>query len=301
MVDSTSIIVAVLALAGAIAAAVLTGWTTFYSDERRRLSETEKLVAKYSGPLVLAANDLQSRLYSITETRDPLTWRDSNDRERNNLYRYTCFLVGRYLSWTYIFRHQAQFLYMRGKKGNKLVETMDMIEFTFSVTMQSTGIPFCLWRGEQMAIGELMSYKEEGEQFCLGYSKFITYWDDDSRDIQLWFQSLMRDIDTLADAFCQSQNQHPWVPVPDQRLRQLQHLLIELISILDPHKLQFDRTRNKRCAAATTCPCSHCMSRADQMPTTPTPLPAHSNTTAHQQFALECKKCKHLNLKMQGP
>ncbi|KAG0291351.1 hypothetical protein BGZ98_003047, partial [Dissophora globulifera] len=140
---------------------------------------------------------------------------------------------------------------------------MDMIEFTFNDTMQSTGIPFCLWRGEQMTIGELMTYKEEGEQFCLGYSKFITYWDDDSRNFQPWFQSLMRDIDTLADAFCQSQNQHPqvlvpdqrlqqlqnqhsWVPVPDQRLRQLQHLLIELISILDPHKLQFDRTRNKR-------------------------------------------------------
>ncbi|KAF8950871.1 hypothetical protein BGZ46_004305 [Entomortierella lignicola] len=287
MADSTSIIVAVIALVGAIAAAVLTGWTTFYSDERRRLIKTEKLVAKYSGPLVLAAHDLQSRLYSITEIRDPLTWRDSNDRERLNLYRYTCFLVGQYFSWTYIFRHQAQFLYMRGKKGSKLVETMDTIESTFTETMQNTEIPFCLWRGEQKTIGELMTYKEEGEQFCLSYSKFITYWGDDSKNFQPWFQSLVRDIDTLTDAFSQSQNQHPQVPVPDQRLRQLQHLLIELISILDPYKLQFDKTRNKRCAAATICPCSHCGPRSDHAPATPIPLPAHNDTIAHQQLVLE--------------
>lgn len=261
MTDNTSIIVAAIALVSGIGAAAVVGWTTFYSAKSTRLDETEVLIAKYRDPLVFAALDLQSRLYSIVIGGYPLSWRgDADDRKEKNLYRYTTFLVGRYLSWTYIFRRQAQFLHMRTHKDSKLTKTMDLIEFTFSYTMEERGSPFCLWRGEQMAIGELMTRKEEdGEQFCLGYAEFHSKLDNTNDDFKSWFDSLEADIDKLADAWMASR-QLP--DLPDQRLRQLQHLLIDLITILDPHKLQ--STRRNKCKQATVCPCSTCESQPSQ-------------------------------------
>jgi len=67
MVDVASIIVAVISLVGALVAAGFTAWFTYFSDERKRLSESEKLIAKYRDPLLLACQDLQSRLYNITD------------------------------------------------------------------------------------------------------------------------------------------------------------------------------------------------------------------------------------------
>lgn len=46
MVDVASIVVAVIALVGGLAAAAITGWFTYFSDERKRLNEAEKLIAK---------------------------------------------------------------------------------------------------------------------------------------------------------------------------------------------------------------------------------------------------------------
>ena len=42
MVDVASIVVAVIALGGGVIAAGITAWFTYFSDERKHLSEAEK-------------------------------------------------------------------------------------------------------------------------------------------------------------------------------------------------------------------------------------------------------------------
>ena len=114
MTDNATIIVAVISLTGTLLVVIITVWSNFYSDKRKRLSETEKLVKKYHDPLLFAAQDLQSRLYNITAYNNHLLgWMYSDERRKENLSRYTCFLVGQYLSWTYILRRQTQFLLTR--------------------------------------------------------------------------------------------------------------------------------------------------------------------------------------------
>ena len=60
-----AIIVAAISLVSALAAAAFTGWWTYYSAERTRLIDAQKLVDRYSDPILLAAQDLQERLYKI--------------------------------------------------------------------------------------------------------------------------------------------------------------------------------------------------------------------------------------------
>ncbi|KAG0008530.1 hypothetical protein BGZ81_004017, partial [Podila clonocystis] len=164
MNDNTPIIVGgIVTLVAGIVIAFVTAWATSHYAERTRLNDTEVLIAKYRDPLVCAAYELQSRLYSIVTGRFPLSWKgDADRRKQDHLVIYTPFLVGQYLSWTYIFRRQAQFLHIRTKKDIKLTKTMDLIEFLFSSTKNTKGSPFCLWGADQKAIGELMTDKGEG-------------------------------------------------------------------------------------------------------------------------------------------
>src|SRR2546421_7758617 len=108
MVDVVSIVISVISFLGALLAAGITGWFTIYSDERKRLSESEKLVAKYRDPLLLAARDLQSRLFNILDNN--LLGRFVNVPEESKnigLICYTSFLVGQYFAWTYILRRKT--------------------------------------------------------------------------------------------------------------------------------------------------------------------------------------------------
>jgi hypothetical protein len=68
MVDVASIVVAVIGLFSGLVAAAFTGWVAYYSEERKRLIDAQKLVDKYSDPILLASQDLQDRLRNILLT-----------------------------------------------------------------------------------------------------------------------------------------------------------------------------------------------------------------------------------------
>ena len=85
MVDVASIVVAVISFVGALVAAGFTAWFTYFSDERKRLSESEKLIAKYRDPLLLACQDLQSRLYNITDQGISKFFRMGGEQKKNLL------------------------------------------------------------------------------------------------------------------------------------------------------------------------------------------------------------------------
>src|SRR5271156_5798291 len=134
MVDIVSIVIAVLSLTGTLLTAGITAWFSFFTEERKRLSEAEKLVAKYRDPLLLAAQDLQSRLFNITELCI-LSWMERDKEQKDNLVQYTCFLIGQYLSWVHILRRQTQFLHFSTDKNNReLTRTLDLVQYAFGST-----------------------------------------------------------------------------------------------------------------------------------------------------------------------
>ena len=92
MVDIVAIVIAVISLIGSAISAGITALVTLQSDRAKRLSESEKLVAKYRDPLLLASMELQSRLYNILE-QDLLFYYDDASR-RDFVTLYTAFLVG---------------------------------------------------------------------------------------------------------------------------------------------------------------------------------------------------------------
>lgn len=261
MVDVVSIVIAVISFVGALSTALLTGWIGFWSDERKRLSESEKLVRKYRDPLLLAAQDLQSRLWSMADGNILASVNLQDTSQHETLVVYTAFLVGQYFSWTYILRRQAQFLCFSTDKENRdLSEILFAIQREFSKSdYEADGQPFRLWHGQQMAIGEIMTVREkdEGEFFCIGYAAFKTKWSAEP-SFEKWFEQIKPAIEKIGPA------RDPQVPRPDKRLRRLQHLLLELTHILDPKKVISGAARFKLCEGATGCNCRTCRSRKIQ-------------------------------------
>ena len=255
MVDVASIVLAIVSLVGAIGAAVITGWFAFYSDYRKRLSESEKLVAKYRDPLLLAASDLQSRLFNIVD-QGILNYFDSpNRRQRDTLTIYTCFLVGQYFAWTNILRRQAQFLCFSTDKQNKqLADILASVSHVFATDGKyGPDQPFLLWRGQQMAIGESMTIREDNgegkELVCLGYAAFSKKMEDET--FRQWFEPVIEGITTLFEQRGQPNG-------TEHRLRHLQHLLVDLISILDTKRLRAGGANSRRCRKSPKCTCLDC-------------------------------------------
>ena len=260
MVDVVSIIVSVISVVGAGVCALLTGWWAYHSDKNKRVSEAEKLVTKYRDPLLLAAKDLQSRCFNMIEDGFLAYWRGS-DAQKDLLVLYTAFLIGQYFSWVYILRRQAQFLCFCSDKDNeKLKRTLDEIQTIFSTDnyrrYEQAHKPFILCRGQQMAIGEIMTVrdgqdKDTGEHFCMGYAEFTQKWMHDDV-FHGWFRSIEADIIANAEKF------HHGAMIPDHRLRRLQHWLLDLIDILDNKRMYVGGSHLGPCRAAPNCGCSRC-------------------------------------------
>ncbi|KAM3070201.1 hypothetical protein ACMFMF_008554 [Clarireedia jacksonii] len=203
MVDVASIIIAVVSLAGSLVAALFTGWISYYLDQAKQRKATTALIRKYRDPLTLAAYDLQSRIWGLLSN---LLDYVEDEEKKENIYTYTAFLIGQYLSWTFILRRQAQFLRFSTEKTNKeLNQILDGIKDEFSKDRSHNNPsgendPLMLWRGQQMAIGELMTLQEEGGQlYCIGFAAFSERYHKD-HEFSKWFQPVKEGIDQLVTA-----------------------------------------------------------------------------------------------------
>ncbi|PQE19388.1 ccch zinc finger protein [Rutstroemia sp. NJR-2017a BBW] len=243
MVDTASIIIAVVSLVGSLVAALFTGWISYYLDQAKQRKATTALIRKYRDPLTLAA------LLDYVEDAE----------KRENIYTYTAFLIGQYLSWTYILRRQAQFLRFSTEKTNQeLNQILDSIKDQFSKDYASSSHsgeedPLMLWRGQQMAIGELMTLQEEGGQlYCMGYAAFTEKYHHDP-EFSKWFDPIKEGIDELVSA--RRKENH----VITFRLRRLQHLLIDLVLLLDPYRVTIEKNAKAKVdPAADSCKCKDC-------------------------------------------
>lgn len=258
MVDVVSVVMAVISLLGVIIAASITALVPMYMEKTKQVSE-DKVVAKYRDPLLLSSKELEGRIFKIVDT-NLLNY--SNGRQRDFIIIYTAFLVGQYLSWTYILRWEVQFLRLSSDESNqKLTCLLDRIQNTLSTCRYEAQDPdeaqFLLWRGQQMAIGEIMTIYQDDQRVCMGYADFTEKFKDNDPTFRHWFTPITDSIEELLEPW--SRGICPAAP----RLRRLQHLLIDLMDHLDPDRLSSLENKIKRVKPAPNCDCTTCKAASE--------------------------------------
>lgn len=320
MADNAAIILSIVSLVGTLITVGVTSWLTYLSNEHKRKQELRKVYAKYRDALLLATYDLQSRLYNIVDYNIAHSYL-KDMRQTENLLMYTAFAVGQYLSWVHVIRQRAQFLQCETEQVDKdLTEAISDVTFDFSTDAYSTmePTPFMLWRGDQMAIGELMTVADGHDLGPMGYGLFHKRWcecrketefetingdpsllidvtsdgtvqnlgqrrkqlrqvDDGSELIfkhaqgvssfREWFRPVVEGVVAIAEAKKDAQPGSngnvdqvlvQGVSSLDQRVRRLQHRLVDLINILDPKRLRSKSMFTKKAARAAMCECRDC-------------------------------------------
>lgn len=75
---------------------LLASWSTYTIEKRASIREAEKLLRKYQDPLLLAARDLQARLYNIL-LLGILSFAQGTEDHQDALFIYNTYLMGQYL------------------------------------------------------------------------------------------------------------------------------------------------------------------------------------------------------------
>ena len=236
LMDVAATIVAVLAAVFSFGSAVYTTRLASRLEEERRVKskaeQLDELMARYREPLLRAAFDLQSRLYNIARGGFlAVYYRDEVPDTKAYAVENTLYVFGEYLGWVEILRREVFFLVLGDELENRDWNTrLDAVRRTFLTDAYRDPV-LRLFNGEQRAIGELMAVPAgvggKGRLACMGYAAFVERLDDPS--FSRWFDSLRRDIDTLAAAGER----------PPERLVALQHALVGVIDLLDPENVRF--------------------------------------------------------------
>jgi hypothetical protein len=221
-----SIIVAIVALIGALLSAAIAVHGQSRASELTHRREAEAVLAKYREPLVGAAYELQGRLYNIVELDFLRKYYVGGDEaQKHYALQNTLYVVGQYLAWSEILRREIQFLsFSDSERTRRVAHCQRRVVELFQSDKPELGRPFQIWRGEQRGIGELMIDGEAEPVQCVGYARFLERRDD---GLRRWFDRLEHEIaDVAADR-------------PNPRLAELQHALVDLIGELDRDGLRY--------------------------------------------------------------
>jgi hypothetical protein len=177
------------------------------------------VLATYREPLAAAAFDLQSRIYNILRLDFFGKWGDGNARSEDAITS-TVFRLAQYFGWTEILRRRIQFLSFPEDEDTRKVARLQS-DIAHSFLSDKYGEALMIWSDEQRALGERMIVEEHGDVFCMGYGRFR---------------------DRCGDAFraeCERVRKEIADPGVDDRLRDAQHLLCELVETLDGRRVRY--------------------------------------------------------------
>jgi hypothetical protein len=182
-------------------------------------ARAEEVLKRYREPLAAAAFDLQSRLYNILELKFFTKYGATHPRHEEAL-RTTMFRLAQYFGWTEILRRDIQFLSFPEARDTRRVAELqaDIAERFLS---DADGSALMIWADEQRAIGERMIVEEHGKVLCMGYARFRDECDD---TFAPWSSRLRDEVTKDASR---------------ARMREVQHLLCELVDTLDEHRVRY--------------------------------------------------------------
>jgi hypothetical protein len=233
LADSTVSLVVGL-ISGVIALASL-GWqarTQRRQREEDRAAEAERLVRRYTEPLVYASDQLLNRIHNI----DVHGFLHKFGGTRHDyVVESTAFSIAELLGWMELLRQDQQLVGLGEEESTRsLNECLQRVGRAFAsshiVTADGLPAPFMIWRHDQRAIGELMIARADGTPRCLGYARFTTRLRDDD-GFRPWFARLVADIEAgiVDDAAARV------------RLAQVREATQGLLDHLDPRKVRIPR------------------------------------------------------------
>ncbi len=179
----------------------------------------EAVLTRYREPLAAAAFDLQSRLYNILRL-DFFAKHGDGHRRSQDALRTTLFRLAQYFGWTEILRRDIQFLSFPEDDDTRRVAQLQS-EVSRRFLTDSYGPALMIWGDEQRAIGERMIVEEYGKVLCMGYANFSEQCDG---TFAAWCERLRTELDDDSAR---------------TRLRDVQHLLCELVETLDAKRVRY--------------------------------------------------------------
>jgi hypothetical protein len=180
----------------------------------------EDVLKRYREPLAAAAFDLQSRLYNIL--RLDFAAKFGNHERSEDALQTTLFRLAQYFGWTEILRRDIQFLSFPEADNTQRVADLQS-EIAKAFLSDSYGHALMIWKDEQRAIGERMIVEEHGKVLCMGYA---TFGDKCDELFAPWRERLRAEQSDEASA---------------ARLRDVQHLLCDLVEALDSRRVRYTR------------------------------------------------------------
>lgn len=243
----TPLVVAIIAGAVALVSAAGNIWSSLRNAERasanaraieelraakdrdEAAAERQREISKYSEPLARAAYDLQSRLFNILRQGFITAYfTNGNAREKAYVVDNSCYVVAQYLCWTELIRRDIQFIDLDGSTRTlELSRLLDTIYFFWSTDLHLP--PLRIFAGEQRAIGEALIDADE----CMGYGAFLNAFPVGANAL---IDVVRDDIRLLATDLASA----------EERLRQIQNALIDLLDLLDPEHIRFPAGRRRK-------------------------------------------------------
>ncbi|KAH7393091.1 hypothetical protein BKA66DRAFT_439202 [Pyrenochaeta sp. MPI-SDFR-AT-0127] len=204
-----------------------------FKSELEHMQTVSNLTEKYSQPLLVAAYDLQQRLYDLVEypiSRQHLSTPEGLD----DLKIFTCYLLAQYLAYTYILRTKTGYLsFSKDLKLKQMRNMMYMIDEELDRRRDATGRNVGVWPAARILISERMIIRENEMNDALdggfgvevkGYGQFYKEWAKEFREPMGYFCEW---IDLMLEGRVYRK------PNNDAPMRCLQHLLVDLVGFLD--------------------------------------------------------------------
>ena len=179
----------------------------------------EEVLKRYREPLAAAAFDLQSRLYNIL--RKEFLEKFGTGPLADEAMWTTLFRLAQYFGWTEILRRDIQFLSFPEDEATRRVARLQS-DIARRFLSDEPGHALMIWNDEQRGLGERMILSEDGKVMCTGYAAFRER-EDGFGPWRLRVEEGLKD------------------PASRERLREVQHLLCDLVESLDERRVRYTR------------------------------------------------------------
>ncbi|KAF2833108.1 hypothetical protein CC86DRAFT_365084 [Ophiobolus disseminans] len=270
MVDASvivSIVIAVISVLGTLIVAFV-GHVTAKKQEAarhdlaRRLEEMKEkrqeardlaaLTAKYSQPLMVAAYELQARLYELLEY--PISKEHLETQEGlEDIKIFTCYRFAVLLAWTHILKSKAQyFSFTTDTNLRKIGDLVLRVNEEFDRRRGNDGQNVGVWPGSRVLVSERMIKTATHEKevpldtMVRGYNEFRRDWDTLFKSPMGYFCQW---IDDMLLARKEGQEHK------DDALRCTQHNLVDMVQHLDNNELY---PHLRRAEEPWFCDCTRC-------------------------------------------
>jgi hypothetical protein len=220
-----AVVIALIALAGSIFSTLASVFGAPVFQARR---EAQAVLARHREPLLAAAYELQSRLHNILCNRFVENYvLATRAGKQDAALESTLYVFAQFFGWREIIRREIQFLrFPEDQETREVSRILRDIGETFLTDRY--GRQFMIWRVEQRGLGERMIVYTNGTPTCMGYATFV----DEQGMMKEWLEPLERDLRDIGQD-------------GSERLKKLQHLLLELVQRLDKDRTRYPFTLEK--------------------------------------------------------